>query len=131
MSTKRRAATETLSRQRSKVSLSPALKLKIASEAKACGMPKAKFMRQVLEAAVGDKKAMPRRKRVNDAEPLAHAINNMAIQVKRLGTNVNQLAKQANAGMVAVTRAEVQYVLNQHQQLLSKAIAYFEKSDTC
>jgi hypothetical protein len=50
------------------------------------------------------------------------------MQIKKLGTNINQLARQANAGMVPISRAEVIYMLNQHQVVMSKAIAALERA---
>ena len=75
-----------------------------------------------LRDAPSAKKASKHANMLNVAE-----LHTLAMQVKRLGTNVNQLAKQANAGMVPITRAEVIYMLNQHQTLMSKAIATVEK----
>ena len=104
--------------------------LALAADAKACGMTNAKFVRALVLSARGDATHKPRRKRNRDTNKLADEIHLLAMQVKRLGTNVNQIAKQANAGMVAVGRAEVQYLLNQHQQLMSLAIAYLERANT-
>lgn len=68
------------------------------------------------------------KKAANHASMLNVAeLHTLAMQVKKLGTNVNQLAKQANQAMVPITRAEVLYMLNQHQLLMSKAIATVEK----
>ena len=92
--------------RRKKVSVPPDLDRKIKRRAEDCRMAESKWMRGVLEVAVGDAVKLPARKRVKDADRLAHDINQVGVQLKRLGTNVNQLAKQANAGMVAVTRAE-------------------------
>lgn len=114
--------------RRKKVSVPPALDQKIKQRAKDCGMPESKWMRGVLEVAVGDAGKLPARKRVKDADRLAHDINQVGVQLRRLGTNINQLAKQANAGLVAVTRAEVQYLLNQHQVVLSAAKALLERA---
>lgn len=72
--------------------------------------------------ALSARKASKHASMLNVAE-----LHTLAMQVKKLGTNVNQLAKQANAAMVPITRAEVIYMLNQHQLLMSKAIATVEK----
>ena len=55
-------------------------------------------------------------------------LHELAMQIKKLGTNVNQLAKQANQGMVPIERREITYMLNQHQLVMSNAIAAIEKS---
>ena len=106
----------------------PDLKLRVAAEAEARGMRKATFMRQAIEVAVGEAKAMPRRKRTIVDDKLIHQLHAVAVQLKKLGTNVNQLAKQANQGMVPITPAEAQYMKNQHQLVLSAAIAFIEKA---
>ena len=103
--------------------------LGLTADAKACGMTQAKFIRALVLSGRGDTTHKPKRKRNRDADKLADEIHLLAMQVKKLGTNVNQMAKQANAGMVAIGRAEVQYLLNQHQQLMSLAIAYLERAN--
>jgi len=55
-------------------------------------------------------------------------LHELAMQIKKLGTNVNQLAKQANQGMVPIERREIAYMLNQHQLVMSSAVAAIEKS---
>ena len=55
-------------------------------------------------------------------------LHELAMQIKKLGTNVNQLAKQANQGMVPIERREITYMLNQHQLVMSSAVAAIEKS---
>ena len=57
-------------------------------------------------------------------------VHQLAMQIKKLGTNLNQLAKQANTGMVPISREEILYILNQHQLLMSHALSMFESSDT-
>lgn len=114
-------------RKRDKLTLPPDLKLRVAAEAEAQGMAKATFMVQAIETAVGVARPTPRRKRKITDDKLIHALHAVAIQIKKLGTNVNQLAKQANQGMVPITPAEAQYMKNQHQLLLSAATAFFEK----
>jgi hypothetical protein len=114
-------------RKREKLTLPPDLKLKVAVAAKARGLPKATFMRHAIEVAVGDAQKIPSRKRGAEIDRLVHQMNLLMVQVKKLGTNVNQLTKQANQGMVPITLAEARYMMNQLQLLQSAAKASFEK----
>jgi hypothetical protein len=114
--------------RRKKVSVTPALDRQIRERADACGMTEAKWMREVLAAAVVGAKTVPKpRRRPVDGE-LPHLLNQVVMQIRKLGTNVNQLAHQANLGLVAITRAEVQYLLNHHQLVVSKAMAVLERA---
>lgn len=108
-----------------KTTFTPAEEKRIAALAAAHGLTRAEFVRHVVLTAAGQ---MPRpvRKRKQTRDELLQALSVMSIQIKKLGTNINQLAHQANAGMVPVSRAETQYMLNAHQILLSKATAAVE-----
>lgn len=95
-----------------------------------CGVTASDLMRDLLDQALAGagtirppKPARNRQKQLRGVE-----IHELAMQVRKLGTNVNQLARQANTGMVPVSRAELQYMLNQHQLLMSRAIAAIEKA---
>ena len=114
--------------RRVKAAFTHAEALDLAEKAKACGLTQAKYLRALALAAAGDKSKAPKRKRSLDANRLSHDIHLLGMQVKKLGTNVNQLAKQANTGLVPLTRAEVQYILNQHQLVLSATKAYLERA---
>jgi hypothetical protein len=100
----------------------------IRKDAEHCDMPVGRFISHLVLSARGDVTKKPKRKRNRDTDKLADEVHALAMQVKKLGTNVNQLAKQANIGLVPISRAELQYVLNQQQQLLSAAAAYLEKA---
>jgi hypothetical protein len=111
--------------RRKKVQVSCALEAAIRERAVAAGMSEARWMRLVLEAAVGlgdgpTKRAVPLNAR------LLAAFNDCWVQLRKLGTNVNQLAHQANTGMVPLTRAETVYVTNHHQLVLAKLEALIE-----
>lgn len=97
----------------------------------AVGMQRASYVRAVVlkDLELANPQGTPSAKKAaNHASMLNVAeLHTLAMQVKKLGTNVNQLAKQANQAMVPITRAEVLYMLNQHQLLMSKAIATVEK----
>lgn len=108
------------------VTLIPAERTRLAEEAKACGMTQAKYMRQAV-TSMWHHAPKPKRQSGRDIRDLTHALALMSFQVKKLGTNVNQLAHQANAGMVPITDAELRYVLNQHQLLMSAITAAVER----
>jgi hypothetical protein len=55
-------------------------------------------------------------------------IHELAIRVKKLGTNNNQRGRQANAGMVPIRRHEVDAMLALHEDLMRMAIAYVERA---
>lgn len=107
---------------REKVTLPADLRSKLEAKARQRGMKKARFIRHAIEVAVGS--ARPHSTQIDQ---LVHLMDRLAVQIKKLGTNINQLARQANTGMVPLGRGELQYVLNQHQLLLAEAKAAFEK----
>ncbi len=86
----------------------------------------AKYMRQAV-TAMWHHTPKPKRKPGREQRDLVHQLSHLSFQLKKFGTNVNQLAHQANAGMVPISRPEVEYVLNHHQILLSRIIAAVEK----
>jgi hypothetical protein len=99
---------------------------RLAKEAADCGMPQAKYLRGAVLALWGAGKPPKKRPSRVDDETI-RLLSAIAFQLGKLGTNVNQIAKQANTGLVPVSRAEVQYVLNQHQLATSKLTAAVEK----
>jgi hypothetical protein len=105
---------------RLKTTFTPKEKQRIASFAAAHGMTRAEFMRHVVLAATGQQPRPPR-KRQRDRDALLHTLSVLATQIKKLGTNINQLAHQANAGMVPVTRAEADHMLEAHAVLMKHA----------
>ena len=114
--------------RRVKAAFTHAEALDLADKAKACGLTQAKYLRALALAAAGDNTKAPKRKRSIQTNKLSHDVHLLGMQVKKLGTNINQLAKQANTGLVPLTRAEVQYMLNRHQVVLSAALAYLERA---
>ncbi len=104
---------------------SPTEEARIRELASAHGIPHAAFIRHVVLTSAGQL-PKPAKKKTKDRDQLLHTLSVLAVQVKKLGTNVNQLAHQANAGMVPVTRKETEYVLNALQLLTSKATAAVE-----
>ena len=117
--------------QRVKVQFSKAQEDAIAQKADENGLTVAGYIRAVvladMETSTTAGAAGPRQARKHATMLEVAELHALAMQVKKLGTNVNQLAKQANAGMVPISRNEVVYLLNQHQLLMSNAISTVEK----
>lgn len=99
---------------------------RIDALAKRAGLTRSEFIRTTTLAAAG-LVTKPTAKRHANHDELVATLSTLAWQVRKLGTNVNQMAKQANEGLVAVNRAEVNYLLNQHQLLMSAALSAVEK----
>jgi Bacterial mobilisation protein (MobC) len=101
----------------------------LAELAKSCQMTRARYVRQLIEGALSGavQYPKPRRRGLRDREHLARAINALGLQAKKLGNNVNQLARQANTGLVPVKRSEIVYTLNQLQLLTSAARTALER----
>jgi len=113
-----------------KIRLSRAQRRQVDALAEVCGVTSSALVRDLFDQALAGAGAIKPPKPARNHESLLRAaeVHQLAMQVKKLGTNINQLARQANAGMVPLSRAEVQYMLNQHQLLISRAIAYVEKA---
>lgn len=97
----------------------------VRAKAQALGLTLGEFQRMasLTSAGVPYKDKAPRTK---SRDQLLHVLTVLGVQVKKLGTNINQLAHQANAGMVPVSRKEIEYLLNGLQLLTSKATAAVE-----
>jgi hypothetical protein len=111
--------------RRPKVAFSDDELLRVSDSAKASGRTLSRFMREAVLAAVGEG-TKPKMMKGRNSQELLHALHVLAVQIRKHGTNVNQLAHQANAGMVPVKRSEIDYILNMEQMLLSKATAAVE-----
>lgn len=113
---------------RVKVQFTAAQAQSIDARADALGMTIAGYLRTLALADLGQAEPTSRhRARMHENLTRIAELHALAMQVKRLGVNVNQLAHQANVGLVQVTRAEVIYMLNQHQLLMSDAHAAIER----
>ena len=112
---------------RIRVQLTAAQAARLAELANAASMSQSEYMRSLLDSAAGVA-TPPKAKRQSGAMLQLVEIHELAMQVKKLGTNINQLARQANAQMVPLTRREVEHMLAQHEQLLLRAIALVERA---
>ena len=112
--------------RRRQVAFSDAELLRVKANSKAAGRTQAKFMRDAVLAAIGEAE-MPKGKRTASNDQAVAELERVRWLLSNLSKNVNQLARQANSGMVQIRRAEVEYLLNQHQKTLSQAAAVMER----
>lgn len=111
---------------RKKLFLRPDENSLLVKEAKAAALLQQDYMRLAVVAALLQA-SPPKRKPAVSKNELAHEIAMIAFQLKKVGTNLNQLAKQANTAMVPITREEILYFMNTHQRILTMASAALEK----
>lgn len=75
------------------------------------------MVRTLVAAAIARKAPpAPPPRAVQQMDELLHAINGLHLQLQRIGTNLNQLAHQANAGRVPVSREEILAVFQSVQR---------------
>ena len=113
---------------RTRVQLTAAQAARLAELADNAGMSQSEYMRSLLDSAASGANGVPKPKRQSGTMLQLVEIHELAMQVKKLGTNINQLAHQANSGMVPLTRGEVENMLALHEQLMLRAIAVVEKA---
>lgn len=94
--------------------------------AKAAGLLQQDYMRQCIVAGL-TQAAPPKPKASVSRNALAHEISMIAFQLKKIGNNLNQMSKQANTGLVPITRTEIVYFMNMHQRVLTLSVASLEK----
>jgi len=96
----------------------------IAAKAKARGLTVAEFQRMAALSFAG----LPTKpkKRKQNREEVTNLLHVVATQIKKLGTNCNQLAHRHNAGL-PIAPEELRLFKNQHQVLMSAATAAVEK----
>jgi hypothetical protein len=111
---------------RKKLFLTPDENGLLKRESKAAGLLQQDYMRHAVRAAL-TQAPPPKRKASVTRNELAHEISMIAFQLKKAGTNLNQIAKQANTGLVPITRAEVIHFMNTHQRVLTLSVAALEK----
>lgn len=81
------------------------------------GTTEAQMLRSLVMAAVaGQKPPAPRPEKARQVDELIAGINGLHIQLRKVGTNLNQIARQANTGLVPVSRNEILAVFHTVQQ---------------
>jgi hypothetical protein len=111
---------------RKKLFLTPPENTLLEKEAKNAQLLQKDYLRLAVVAAL-TQAPPPRRKAVVGKNDLAHEISMIAFQLKKIGNNLNQMAKQANTGLVPITEREIYYFLNMHQRVLTMSSAALEK----
>lgn len=116
--------------QRVKVQFTAQQRALLDVQADAAGMTLARYIRECALAAAGgpDAPKRPSVQRSRKHELTFAEVHELAMQVRKVGVNLNQLAHQANAGMVPLKREEVVYIQNRIQILLSEAHAALERA---
>lgn len=113
-------------RHRRQIAFTDSELARLKSEADKAGLPDAKYMRQVMLAA-WSLAELPKARRANPRLEWVQEMCQLNFQLRKYGANLNQLAKQANQGMVPLSRPEIQYMLNALQTLFSKAAKVLER----
>lgn len=102
-------------------------------QAEVSGLSDAMYLRRLVENDVGVvRQATPALKRAQlqraQKDALAHEINLAGLHIRKLGVNVNQLAKQANTGLVPISRAEAVHMMTQIELAMSQTLAALERT---
>lgn len=111
---------------RKKLFLTPAENTLLKKETRAARLLERDYLRLSVVAAM-TQAPPPKRKAVVSKNDLAHEISMIAFQLKKIGNNLNQMAKQANTGLVPITEKEIYYFLSLHQRVLTMSSAALEK----
>lgn len=129
MSATKRKKTNPLS-ERVKVQLTVSQRLALEQKADAAGVTLTAFIRDAALVALGgaDAPKLPTAKRKRQQQLVFAEIHELAVQMRKLGTNLNQLAHQANAGLVPIRRSELVYLMNRIQVVLSESSAVMERA---
>lgn len=98
----------------------------LKARAKEAGLEVSVYVHALVMAERG-KDAPPRPRKFRVADEVLDAVNRTYLQLRKIGGNINQLAHQANAGMVAVTRSEAVYLINAVQTAVSDVKGTMEK----
>lgn len=81
------------------------------------GTTEAQMVRTLVMAAVaGQKPPTPKPEKARQIDELIAGINALHVQLRKIGTNLNQIARQANTGLVPVSRNEILSVFHTVQQ---------------
>ena len=112
---------------RLKVGLTATQYARLADKATAAGLSTAHYVRALIEHDLGDRAGKPTVSRQHDTMLLLAEVHLLAMQIKKLGTNVNQMAHQVNSGMVPLTAAELNVAMRQIAVAMDMAGGLFEK----
>jgi len=116
--------------ERVKVQLTVDQRSALEQKADAAGMTLAGYMRDCALASLGGARApkVPTAKRKRQQQLVFAEIHELTMQLRKVGTNLNQLAHQANAGIVPIRRDEMVYLISRIQVVMSEASAVMERA---
>jgi len=81
------------------------------------GSTEAQMVRSLVMAAVaGQKPPAPRPEKSRQTDDIIASLNALHIHLRKIGTNLNQVARQANTGLVPISRNEILSVFHTVQQ---------------
>lgn len=81
------------------------------------GTTEAQMVRTLVMAAVaGQKPPAPRPEKSRQTDELIAGLNALHVHLRKIGTNLNQIARQANTGLVPVSHHEILAVFHSVQQ---------------
>lgn len=113
--------------RRLKVGLSASDYDAVSQRAAAAGMTTAAYVRQLVAFDLGQTAAPPRARSDQAQLALLAEVHLLAMQVKKIGVNVNQMARQANTGMVPLTVPEMRVMQAQVAAAMEQAVRLFDK----
>jgi len=91
--------------------VTPSFRQTLEAEAESCGDNLSDLMRRRLASSEAPPLGRPRRRKLSELGPVSKADPELRRQVARIGANVNQLARSANAGALAGSPIEAIFVL--------------------
>lgn len=112
---------------RVKVGLTAREAEQLATKARAAGMTVSAYLAAMVSHHLGDSPRLPTPARNHGTMVLLAEVHALAMQIKKIGTNVNQLAHQANTGLVPLSLKELRIMQVQVAVAMDKAAAVFEK----
>ncbi|MBU2531161.1 MAG: MobC family plasmid mobilization relaxosome protein [Alphaproteobacteria bacterium] len=113
--------------QRLKVNLTAAEYLAVAGRADAAGLTISGYVRQLIAIDLGQTAKVPKHRTERHTLELLAEVHMLAMQVKRIGVNVNQMTRQANTGMVPLSVSELRVMQSQIANAMERAVVLFDK----
>jgi hypothetical protein len=113
--------------QRLKVNLTATESEAIAQRADAAGMTISAYVRQLIAIDLGHRAEAPKPRTDRKTMELLAEVHMLAMQVKRIGVNINQMARQANTGLVPLSVSEMRVMQAQVADAMDRAAQLFAK----
>lgn len=113
--------------RRLKVGLSASDYDAVSARAANAGMTTAAYVRHLIAFDLGQGASPPKARSDRNTLALLAEVHLLAMQVKKIGVNVNQMARQANTGLVPLTIAEMRVMQAQVGAAMEQAVRLFDK----